>query len=158
MALVWQARVMAAGEIAIPSPKEAGAFLVPFVIDQDGQRFGKYPPGWPALLAIAIRLGLRSWINPLLGALAVWLTYRLGQKTVSDRVGLLAACLTLTSPFFLMNSGTLFSHAWTFVLSLGFSLAWLDTFDIGEPATKPALKWLTIPTASAACSSPGNTS
>ncbi len=32
----------------------------------------------------------------------------------------------LTSPFFLLNSGTLLSQPWSLVLSLAFTLAWLD--------------------------------
>jgi hypothetical protein len=71
--------------------------------------------------------------------LAVWLTYRLGQKVFTPTVGLLAAFLTLISPFFLMLSGSLLSHTWSLVLSLAFALAWLDTFvyETGVP------RWLT---------------
>jgi 4-amino-4-deoxy-L-arabinose transferase-like glycosyltransferase len=87
----------------------SGSFLVPFVVDYEGQRFGKYPLGWPAMLALGIALGARSLVNPLLAGLGVWLTYRLGKRTLGETVGLLAAGLTLTSPFFLLNSGSLLS-------------------------------------------------
>jgi hypothetical protein len=61
--------------------------------------------------------------------LGVWLTYRLGKRFFSAGVGLLAAGLTVTSPFFLMNSGSLLSHPFGLVLSAAFILAWLDLFD-----------------------------
>jgi hypothetical protein len=145
IAYVWQAQAAARGRLTVPVPPDPDSFLVPFVVDYNGQRFGKYPPGWPALLAIGVRLGLRSWVNPLLAGLGVWLTYRLGKCAFSEVVGLLAAGLTLTSPFFLMNSGSLLSHPFGLVLSAAFALAWLDAFGLMErsqPAARPYSPWL----------------
>lgn len=128
IAYVWQAQAIAQGHLTLPSPPNPKNFLVPFVVDYNGQRFGKYPLGWPALLAVGIRLGLRQLVNPLLAGLGVWLTYRLGKKVFGETVGLLSAGLTLSSPFFLMNSGTLLSHPFGLVLSTAFALAWIDAF------------------------------
>jgi len=128
MAFVWQAQVYAHGEISIPSPPHPKILMTPFVVDYGSQRFSKYPPGWSVVLAIGYLLGARDWVNPLLAGLAVWLTYRLGQKVFSTAVGLLAAYLTSLSPFFLMLSGSLLSHNWSLLLSLALTLAWLDTF------------------------------
>lgn len=128
MAYVWQAKAITGGALALPSPKNTSSFLVPFVVDYQGQRFGKYPPGWPAVLALGIFLGARGLVNPLLAGLAVWLTYRLGQRLFGTAVGLLAAGLTVTSPFFWMNSGSLLSHPLGLVLSAAFTLAWLDAW------------------------------
>lgn len=129
MAYVWQAQAMAGRHLTLPSPPEAKSFLVPFVVDFNGQRFGKYPPGWPAVLALGVLFGARSMVNPLLAGLGVWLTYRLGKRIFSETVGLLAAVLTLTSPFFLINSGSLLSHPFGLVLSAAFALAWLDAWE-----------------------------
>ncbi len=142
-AYIWQAQTIAAGHLTVASPPEPKSFLVPFVVDYEGQRFGKYPLGWPALLSLGERVNLRTWINPLLAGLGVWLIYRLGQKIFSEVVGLLAAGLTLTAPLFLMNSGILLSHPWGLVLSAAFALFWLDMID--ENKTLPG--WL--PTLSA---------
>ena len=139
-AYVWQAQVIARGELVTPSPPEPKSFLVPFVVDYDGQRFGKYPLGWPVVLSFGERLGLRWLVNPFLAGLGVWLTYRLGSKILGKTVGLLAAGLTLTSPFFLMNSGGLLSHPWGLVLSTGFVIAWLDIWQADSlPKWVPAL-------------------
>ena len=128
VAYVWQAQTIGKGYLTLPSPPQPENFLMPFVVDYNGQRFGKYPLGWPVLLAIGIRLGIRQLVNPLLAGAGVWLTYRLGKKVFSETVGLLGAGLTLTSPFFLINSGTLLSHPFGLVLSASFALAWLDVF------------------------------
>ncbi len=140
MAYVWQAQAAAGGRLTVPSPEAPKSFLVPFVVDYNGQRFGKYPPGWPALLGVGVLFGVRSLVNPLLAGLAVWLAYRLGKRTCTETVGLLAAGLTLTSPFFLLNSGSLLSHPFGLVLSEAFALAWLDAWD--EPRHNPWLPTL----------------
>ena len=130
-AYTWQAKVFAGGNLYLPTPEYPNSFLVPFVVDYAGHRFSKYPPGWSLLLAFGIKLGLRAWINPLLAGVGVWLTYLLGKRVFNERVALLAAVLTLTSPFFLINSGTLLNHPLGLVLSTGFALAWLHAF--GKP-------------------------
>ena len=128
MAYVWQAQALGRGRLTLPSPPEPKSFLVPFVVDYAGQRFGKYPPGWPAVLAIGEVLNLRAWVNPLLAGLGIWLVYQIGKKTLGEMVGLLAAGLTVTSPLFLMNAGMLLSHPLGLALATGFSLGWLEAF------------------------------
>ena len=127
-AYLWQAQAAAEGDLTLPSPEYENSFLVPFVVDYHGRRFGKYPLGWPALLSLGISLGVRSWINPLLGGLAVWLIFRLGQAVFNDTVGVIAAGLSVTSPFFLIQSGSLLSHPWSLALSTAFILSWLNGF------------------------------
>ncbi len=136
MAYVWQAQVMARGKLTLPSPPYEKAFLVPFVVDYEGQRFGKYPPGWPAMLSLGVRLGARSWVNPLLAGLSLWLIYRLGKRLFGNLIALLSVGLTLTSPFFWMNSGSLLSHPFGLFLTLAFVLGWLDAFQGDDSARR----------------------
>ncbi|OGO36636.1 MAG: hypothetical protein A2W35_16625 [Chloroflexi bacterium RBG_16_57_11] len=133
MAYVWQAQAIAGGHLTVASPPIPKSFLIPFVVDYAGQRFGKYPLGWPATLALGEFFGVRYLVNPLLAGFAVWLTYLLGKRLFGQTVGLLAALLTLTSPFFLINSGSLLSHPLGLVLSAMFALAWLDAFCRRDP-------------------------
>ncbi len=149
-AYVWQAQVIARGHLTLPTPDHPKSFLVPFVVDYNGQRFGKYPLGWPAALAIGVFFGVRAWINPLLAGLGIWLTYRLGRRLFGGTVGLLAAGLTLTSPFFLMNSGSLLSHPMGLVLSTAFALFWLSAWD--EKAAGLPSRWRWLPEVAAAAS------
>jgi hypothetical protein len=143
IAFVWQARVITQGEYVIETPYCPSCFLEPFVVDYQGLRFGKYPLGWPAALSLGIRLGVRPLVNPFLAGLSVWLVYRLASKVLSSRASLLAAFLTATSPFFLMNSISLLSHTWSLFLTLAFTLAWIDCFIY--PSRVP--RWLTVVTA-----------
>ncbi len=144
LAYVWQANVIANGDLFIPSPEHSNHFMVPFVVDYQGQRFGKYPLGWPVVLGVGVFFGLRTLVNPLLAALAVWFSYRLGQKLLGNVVGVLMAFLTATSPFVILNSGSLLSHPLGLLLALAFVLFWLDAFPgDSRPGTLPArLHWL----------------
>ena len=151
VAYVWQAQVYAQGQLTINATKYVSSFPIPYVVSHQGQRFAKYPPGWPVVLAAGIALGIRAWVNPLLAGLAVWLTYRLGQKVFGVAVGILAAFLTVTSPFFLMITGSLLAHTWSLFLTLAFSLAWLDTFSAKSHATQEektcysvASRWINV--------------
>ncbi|HEY70529.1 MAG TPA: hypothetical protein G4O08_08105 [Anaerolineae bacterium] len=125
---LWQAHVMAENQIFLPSPPVPKAFMVPFVVDFHGQRFAKYPPGWPATLSLGVRVGATFFVNPLLAGLSVWLIYRLGSKILRPEIGLLAALLAAASPMHLMLSGTLMPHPLSLFLALAFMLAWLDLF------------------------------
>jgi hypothetical protein len=125
-AYLWQAEIYSQGDLVIDSPEFSSSFLIPFVVDFQGQRFSKYPPGWPAVLSLGFQLGTKNWVNPLLAGLGVWLTYRLGKHLFDPRVGLLAALLTGLSPLYLIQSGTFLSHTWSLVLTLIFSLSWIE--------------------------------
>jgi hypothetical protein len=126
---VWQARLAASGKLITESPVCPECFLEPFVIDKDGYRFGKYPPGWPAMLSLGIRLGVRDYLNPFLSTFYVWLAYLLVKKLFDPVTGLISTFLTLFSPFFLMNSGSLLAHPWSLFLMAVFAHGWLDTLD-----------------------------
>ncbi len=125
---LWQAHVMAKNAVYLPSPPMSRAFLVPFVIDYEGRRFAKYPPGWPATLSLGVRAGLPYLVNPVLAGLAVWLIYRLGSKVSRPEIGLLAALLAAASPMLLMLSATIMPHSLSLFLAVAFMLAWLDMF------------------------------
>ncbi len=128
LTFVWQAETIARGQISVPSPPSPGSFMVPFVVDYQGWRFGKYPLGFPVLLSFGIRLGLRDWVNPFIAAWSLWLIYRLGKKLLGEKTALLAVFLTGSSPFYLINSANLLSHAWSLFLSCALALAWLEAF------------------------------
>lgn len=62
-----------------------------------------YSPGLPIMMALASAGGERMMylVVPILGALTVWLTYRLGCIVSGPRTGLVAAVLLSWSPVFL---------------------------------------------------------
>ncbi len=122
VAYLFQAKTLALGRLSVPSPAYPDSFWFPFVLDYQGRRFGKYPPGWPAVLAIGVRAGAPWLVNPVLSAIALYLVYRLGQTLYDRRTGVLAAALGLASPLFLVLGGALLSHMASLVWLLLFSL------------------------------------
>ncbi len=122
VAYLFQAKTMALGRLTVPSPAHPNAFWVPFVLDYRGRRFGKYPPGWPGVLALGELLGVAWLVNPVLAALALYLVYRLGKTLYDGEIGLLAAALGFLSPLFLVLSGSFLSHMASMVWLLLFSL------------------------------------
>ena len=77
-------------------PGEIGGTMVP-----------TYSPGLPLLMAAFKAVGGETAVYlvvPLLGALAVWLTYRLGLKCGGSDVAALASLALLVSPIFLTRS------------------------------------------------------
>lgn len=135
LAFTWQARVIERGKITVPTPNPyPDSLLVPFVVDYQGQRFAKYPIGWPVVLAIGEKVKARGFVNPILTGLAVWFIYRLVKKVSGERTALLAAGLTTLSPFVIMNGSSLLSHPWSLLLCVVFCISWLDAFTEPNPA------------------------
>ena len=127
LAYLYQARIFAGGQIVIDSPQDHRAFWQPFVIDYEptGKRFGKYPPGWPAVLALGVSIGCPWLINAVLGALTVIFVYLLGREIWGASVGLFAALLTAFSPAALLLNSTLMAHtAALFFATLLFWCCW----------------------------------
>jgi 4-amino-4-deoxy-L-arabinose transferase-like glycosyltransferase len=108
---LFQASVFAAGQITADVPQHPSSFFIPFVINSAGKRFGKYPPGYPLLLALGAAVGQPWLINALAAALGILGVYLLGRELFDSDTGLLAAALGAVSPMFVLLSGTLLSHS-----------------------------------------------
>lgn len=111
IAYLFQAQVFASGQVYVDAPFHANCFFAPFVLDHEGRRFGKYPPGWPALLSLGLAMGQAWWVNAACTALTVALIFRVGREMHDPGVGALAAGMGSVSPFVLLLSGSLMSHA-----------------------------------------------
>jgi 4-amino-4-deoxy-L-arabinose transferase-like glycosyltransferase len=110
VAYIFQARVLAQNRLAVSTPANASAFWTPFVVDDNDLRFGKYPPGWPALLSLGVRVGAPWLVNAWLGVFSLVLVGWLGRCFYRPGVGLAAAGLGLVTPAFLFLSSSLLSH------------------------------------------------
>jgi 4-amino-4-deoxy-L-arabinose transferase-like glycosyltransferase len=120
---LFQARMIARGDLTIPSPDPRNAFWQPFVIDRSGQRFGKYPVGFPAQLALGEWAGAAWVVNASYAALTVALVFALGSAIFDRRVGTIAAALTAFSPMALLLNSTLMSHSSALCFTLLFVYA-----------------------------------
>ncbi|MFW5708632.1 MAG: glycosyltransferase family 39 protein [Chloroflexota bacterium] len=126
LAYLFQARIFAAGDIVADIPDPSAAYWQPFIItyQETGARFGKYTPGWPAMLSLGLLVGMPWVINAFATALTVTLVYRLGREVFHPQAGLFAAVLTAFSPMALLLNGTLMGHTTALLLATGFIYAY----------------------------------
>src|SRR5438132_8075692 len=86
---LYQAKLFASGKLYAEDPIYNPS--LPFydcietycLRDDQGHRFSQYPPGWPALLAVGVKLRAPWLVDPLLGALLIFLIL----KYVEQRMG-----------------------------------------------------------------------
>lgn len=128
VAFLFQAKTLAGGDIVARAPERPEFFFAPFIVHRDGVWFGKYPPGFPILLALGVLVGQAWLVNPAFAAGCIGLLYFAGRRLYGPATGLLAALLLVSSPFFLLQSGSLMSH----VTSLFWTLLALVLFDIAR--------------------------
>jgi 4-amino-4-deoxy-L-arabinose transferase-like glycosyltransferase len=124
-AYLFQARMLARGDLVIETPPLRRALWQPFIIDHDGKLFSKYAPGWGLILAGGTIAGGegREWIvNALLAAVTVALVYRIGYDLFDRRVGVIAAALVACSPMALLLNASFMGH--TAALCAGAAALW----------------------------------
>ncbi len=77
----------------------------------DGKSIGRFPPGWPLMLAIAYLVHIPSYIiNPLLGTLTLIVLYLFCEQFYNKRVALWSTIITGFSSCVIFNSASFFSH------------------------------------------------
>jgi hypothetical protein len=124
---LYQARTFLAGRLSNPPHPLQPFFETTNIIERDGHVFSVFPPGWPLLIAAALRLGLPAWtLNPLLSAGLFVLTFRLAQRVSGDHATAALASMTLAaSSYFLMTGASYFSHTACAFFIVGAMLAML---------------------------------
>jgi hypothetical protein len=115
----FQGRVLAGARLALAPPPLPSLFGYENVI-LDGHRWvSKYPPGWPAMLALGWLVGVPWLAGPLALAAAVLAAGWLGTELHGPRIGLLAAGLLAVSPFALLMGAGWLAHTPALALGLG---------------------------------------
>jgi hypothetical protein len=116
-------------------------------VEDHGRRFGIFPPGWPALLAPALRLRITDWVNPLLHGATVLVLARASRKMLGKAGALCAATFYAFSPQTLLLAASLMSH--TVIALAGAALlsvlAATTTFDVLLAAALACVAVLTRP-------------
>lgn len=114
----FQASAISHGKLAAEAPPGVAGtnrenrtpfFFIHHVI-HGGKWFGKYPPGWPVLLAPAMWLGIERFWNIFFALVIVWCTWRLALLWFGKVTAEIAVVLLLLCPMFLYNSAGWFSH------------------------------------------------
>jgi hypothetical protein len=102
---MYQAKLFASGKLYAEDPLYDPALPLYDCVetyclkDDQGHRFSKYPPGWPALLAVGVKLRVPWLVDPLLGALLVFLMLRYTEQRMGKEL-VRSTCLLLTLCFF----------------------------------------------------------
>ena len=135
---LFQAETLARGQLWAPAPPEPEFFEQEFLLVQNGRWFGKYPPGYPLLLALGVLVGLPWLVNPVLAMLTVLLFYLLARDLYGRSTGLWAILLLATSPFFLFMSGSLMLHTAELFWVVLAMWAWLRAVQL------PSWRWLVL--------------
>ena len=104
------AQTLLTGRVTNPLPDDPAFFKNQFVVMNAHGWHGKYPIGHPLVLALGEAVGLVALIPPLVGALCVWLTHRVGSKLFDSRVAIAGTVLLFLSPHFVWTCGTLLSQ------------------------------------------------
>jgi len=112
---VSQASLWAEGRLVVPDPlAEVESVLGPAVVPlgylrarTPGAIVPDYSPGLPLAMALALKGAGPSavyYVVPILGGLAVWLTYVLGARVDGPITGMIAAVLFAFSPLFIFHT------------------------------------------------------
>ena len=109
---VLQARLFGHANFSLPiDPSVIRFFMLRQATYVRDGMFSLYSPGWPTILALFDAVGSIRWAGAILGAVTVALTYILGLRVHSARVGAIGAGLLVLHPVFLHRGNLYSSHS-----------------------------------------------
>jgi hypothetical protein len=118
VAYLFQARLLAAGKVAVPVPAVPAAFDVYLLQMTPDGWYPSTPPGWPAMLAVGAFFGLPWLVNPLLAGINILLIYALLLEFLPRHAARLALVLTAFSPWYLFLGMSFMTHMWALTCAL----------------------------------------
>jgi hypothetical protein len=108
---MFQARLLESGRLYADSlPTAVRPFFDNQFIVNNGRWFGCYFLGHPAMLALALKIGLGQWLGPIEAALTFLLTVGIARRIGGERVAIISGALLVASPFFLFLAATQLSQ------------------------------------------------
>lgn len=161
---LWMAKTFTMGRLWMES-HDLPEFFHQFFFINDGRWYPLFQPGWPALLMLGVLSGLEFFINPLLAALAVALSYFIGRRIFDESIARLAMAIMAVSQIHLFLGSFLFAHPLSLVLTqlsvllvlrlyekeslkdlliLAFALGWLFTTRAMNAVTLMAVIGITL--------------
>jgi hypothetical protein len=120
---LYHARYFAAGWLTVPAPPVPEAFSLYMIPERSANWYSIFPPGWPAILAVGVLLGVPWMVNPLLAGVNVLLSYIFVQELYDRRVARIVVLLLCVSPWHVFMSMNFMAHTFTLTCALAGSLA-----------------------------------
>jgi hypothetical protein len=141
---LYQAKLFASGKLYAEDPIYNPS--LPFydcietycLRDDHGHRFSKYPPGWPALLAVGVKLRVPWLVDPLLGALLIFLILKYVEQRMGKELVRVTSLLLLLCFFLSYYAGSLRPH----VAAALFVFAAFLLYDAQERRAQCSKLWL----------------
>ncbi len=143
---MYQAKLFASGKLYAKDPIYDPA--LPFydcvetycIRDDQGHRFSKYPPGWPALLAVGVKLRAPWLVDPLLGALLVFLMLKYTEQRMGEELVRGTGLLLMFCFFLCYYAGSFRAH----IAAAVFVFAAFLIYNAAERRPQPSKLWLFI--------------
>jgi hypothetical protein len=123
VAYLYEARYFAAGYLGLTPPPVPEAFKI-YLIDQHNREwFASPPPGWPAILALGVLMGVPWLVNPVLAGINVILAYVFLKETFSRTLARVALLLLCVSPWHVFMAMNFMTHTLTLTCALSAAVA-----------------------------------
>ena len=120
---LFQAQTFLQGRIWNQPPPIPHIFSALHIIETTDIWVGKWPPGWPGIIALFSSIGIKAWmVNPALNGITVLLIARLGREIRDVATGILAATLYAATAFSIFNGASFFSHVFTAACAVTFAI------------------------------------
>ncbi len=115
---LYHARYLTEGRLVMPLPPVAAAFDIDLMETDEKGWYSPVPPGWPAVLALGVALGVPWLVNPALAGLNVLLTAVVLRRLYCPRTARLAVLLLGVSPWYVYLGMSYMTHMWTLTCAL----------------------------------------
>jgi hypothetical protein len=120
-AYLFQSATFQGGRLYNPTHPMQQSFRCSHIPAKDGKWVGRFPPGWPALLALAGVFHIPAWLcNPILSLLVLWVLFLFAREVFGTKVALITAAALVCTPFFIFNGASYFAHMATLLFLLLF--------------------------------------
>ena len=118
VAYLYHARFLESGAFKLPAPPIPEAFEIYLMQFQGDSWFPATPPGWPAMLAFGILVGVPWLVNPLLAGINVILAGLFFREMYGERIARLAVLLLCFSPWHIFMAMNFMPHTFTLTCTL----------------------------------------
>jgi hypothetical protein len=112
------ARYFATGQLSMSAPPAPDAFNVDLMTYEPDRWYSMVPPGWPAMLAAGVLLGVPWLVNPVLAGLNAIFAYLFIREIAGLRTARFSSFLLCLSPWHTFMGMNFMTHTFTLTCAL----------------------------------------